>query len=150
MYRYISDRYVRNAPSWRRIVILVASNLLAAPFAFLALLLDAPYGYLCLIPSNVIGEMWVGITLALVIEISPQSLKTTAVSIYFFFIGIAGFFPYLVVPVQHIVHSYSLSLMILFPGLYVVSSALFLLTLFTIQRDVRKAQMESQVQPLPM
>ena len=144
-FRYISDRYVANAPSWRRIIILVASNLLAAPFAFLALLLPAPYGYLGLIPSNIIGDMWVGITLALVLEISPAKLKTTAVSVYFFFIGIAGFFPYFVTPVKKAFDSYTLSLMILFPGLYVVSSGLFLLTLFTIQRDKRRAQEQNQI-----
>ena len=63
--RYISDRYVRTKPGWYRILVLIASNLIAAPFALGALVLPVPWCYLSLIPSNVIGEMWVGICLAL-------------------------------------------------------------------------------------
>ena len=52
---FISDRFVKKSEPWKRLLILVASNVTAAPFAFLALWLPAPYCYLMLIPSNVIG-----------------------------------------------------------------------------------------------
>lgn len=48
-------------------------------------------------------------------------------------IGLAGFVPNLVTPVQHLVNSYQWALIFLFPGLYVLSSVLFLLTLITVQ-----------------
>ena len=45
------------------------------------------------------GEMWVSVTLAVLVELVPQDIKTTAVAVYFFIISnIGGNMP-LMVPV---------------------------------------------------
>lgn len=146
---FISDRFVKKSEPWKRLLILVSSNLIAAPFAFLALWLPAPYCYLMLIPSNVIGEMWVGICIALVIELVPSNMKTTSLSIYFFWIGIGGFFPGLVTPIQTFFCGSSphdcnnglrWALIVLFPGLYVLSSLIFFASMIFLKRDRQKAK----------
>ena len=89
-----------------RILVIIASNMLAAPFCLGALTLpapqsfsEAPWAFLCLIPANVIGEMWIGVTLTVVIESVPAHLKTTSVALYLFIItNIGGNAPLLVRP----------------------------------------------------
>mmetsp|Transcript_30800 Transcript_30800/g.49404 ORF Transcript_30800/g.49404 Transcript_30800/m.49404 type:complete len:504 (-) Transcript_30800:191-1702(-) len=151
---YISDRYVKKSEPWKRLLILVTSNLTAAPFAFLALWLPAPYCYFMLIGSNVIGEMWVGICIALVIELVPSNMKTTALSLYFFFIGIAGFFPLLVTPLQQLFcgsetpscnSGLRWAIIVLFPGLYVLSSGIFFTSMVFLKRDRQKAKLQHAI-----
>jgi len=151
---FVSDRYVKKSEPWKRLLILVASNLIAAPFAFLALWLPAPFCYLMLIGSNVIGEMWVGICIALVIELVPGAMKTTALSVYFFWIGIGGFFPLLVTPLQtFFCGSASAScdqglrwaLVVLFPGLYVLSSLIFFTSMVFLRRDRERARKQHAI-----
>jgi len=146
---FISDRFVKKSEPWKRLLILVASNVIAAPFAFFALVLPAPWCYLMLIGSNVIGEMWVGICIALVIELVPSAMKTTALSIYFLWIGIGGFFPLLVTPIQTFFcgdepascnKGLQWALIILFPGLYLLSSLIFFVSLVFLKRDTERAR----------
>ena len=128
------------------------SNLCAAPFALAALLLPAPWCYLSLIGSNVIGEMWVGICLALIVDLVPKNMKTTALSVYFLIIGCGGFFPSFVTLVEGIFgdsdNSLQYALIILFPGLYIVSSLIFLLALTCLKRDERKKKELEEEQPM--
>jgi len=151
---FVSDRYVAKSEPWKRLLILVASNLIAAPFAFLALWLPAPYCYLMLIGSNVIGEMWVGICIALVIELVPAAMKTTALSVYFFWIGIGGFFPLLVTPLQTFFcgsepascdKGLQWALVVLFPGLYVLSSLIFFTSMVFLRRDRDRARKQHSI-----
>jgi len=146
---FISDRYVKKSEPWKRLLILIASNTVAAPFALFALILPAPWCYLMLIGSNVIGEMWVGICIALVIELVPSSMKTTSLSIYFLWIGIAGFFPLLVTPLQTFFcgsqpascnKGLQWALIVLFPGLYLLSSLIFFLSLIFLKKDRERAR----------
>jgi len=146
---FIYDRIVsKSKKRWHRLLVLIFSNLLAAPFAFAALLIPAPYCYFMLIFSNIIGECWVGICLALIIELVPDRMKTTALSVYFFVIGLGGFLPALVTPVSNLVNSYQASLIILFPGFYVLSAIIFFIALLTIQRD--ESRKKNNVQYLKM
>lgn len=52
-------------------------QLCAAPFSACALLLPVPWAYLSLIPGNIIGEMWVGVCLALVIDLVPANMRAS-------------------------------------------------------------------------
>lgn len=45
-----------------------------------------------------LGEMWVGITLAVVVELVPSDIKTTAVAVYLFIISNIGGNANLLVP----------------------------------------------------
>ncbi len=125
----------------------------AAPFALGALFLPYPWCFLSLLPSNIIGEMWVGVTTALVVDLAPSRVRTGAVSIYLFIITlIGGNFNLLVTPIlnaiqQSLPHLLSLriTLSVTFPGVYVLSSLLFIATFFLMRSDLRKkARLEAK------
>ncbi|CAH1785992.1 unnamed protein product [Owenia fusiformis] len=150
---FISDRVVTRRGPTARIMVLVISQLVAAPFAAGALFLNPPWCYISLIPANIVGEMWVGVTLAVVIELVPWSVRTGAIAFYLFIISnIGGNVPLLVPPIQkafqNLGYTYTPALRgalyILYPGLYVLSALLFLVTLCVIKRDIRKAQEEGK------
>lgn len=87
--------------------------------------------------------MWVGVTLAVVVELVPKTIRTASVAYYLFIISIIGGNVPLLVPIIKKSLGLRNALYILFPGLYVLSSALFLLTLFVLKRDLRNAEMNS-------
>ncbi len=81
---FVADRVVRKRGLNARMLVMVISNLLAAPFALGALLLPPPYCYISLLPSNILGEMWIGATLAVVTELVPAAMRTQAVAAFMF------------------------------------------------------------------
>ncbi|XP_005094596.1 protein spinster homolog 1 isoform X2 [Aplysia californica] len=151
---FISDRIVKRRGLYARVIVLVASQFLAAPFAAGALFLDVPWAFFSLIPANIIGEMWVGVTLAVGVELVPSEIRTSAVALYLFIISnIGGNVPLLVPPIQEAFEGDGYSkadalrgaLYILYPGLFALSGFLFLLTMFVVKRDQRRAQYRSLV-----
>ncbi|EDV27922.1 uncharacterized protein TRIADDRAFT_13389, partial [Trichoplax adhaerens] len=124
----ISDRLVTSYGLKARIWVLIASQLCSAPFALMALLLPPPAAFIILIPNYLIGEMWIGVTLTVIVEIVPGNIRTSAIAIYLFIItNIAGLMPLLVPPLAA-ASNLRIALIVLFPSLYVVSSGLFLVT----------------------
>lgn len=120
-------------------------QIIAAPFAAGALFLKPPWAFISLIPSNIIGEMWVGVTLTVVVELVPNTIRSPAVAGYLFIISIiGGNVPLLVPPLKEIT-SLRTALYILYPGLYLLSSVFFLLTLSSLKRDMRRAKEEEEV-----
>ena len=85
-------------------------------------------------------------TTALVVDLAPSHVRTGAVSIYLFIITvIGGNFNLIVPPIkdglqQHLNHilSYRLTLLLTFPGVYALSSLLFILTFFVMRADLRR------------
>ena len=104
-----------------------------------------------LIPSNVFGEMWIGVLSAIVLDISPQKIRTTVIAIYLFIITvIGGNFNIIVAPLQksikkHIngddstkeLRSMQWTLFLTFPSLYALSSLLFILGFFLMRFDIK-------------
>ena len=91
--------------------------------------------------------MWIGVTLAIVVDIVPSKIKTAAVAIYLFVITvIGGNFNLIVDPITKSINSeYALpiALTVTFPGLYFISSFLFLATFFVVRYDIkRRARLE--------
>ncbi|MBN3288338.1 SPNS1 protein, partial [Polyodon spathula] len=116
---FISDRVVKKRGLPARIWVLVISQIVAAPFLVGVLWLSPPYAFLLLIPANIIGEMWVGVTLAIVVELVPPVIRTSAVAFYLFIItNIGGNMPLLVPPLTSL-YGLRTALLILFPGMYV-------------------------------
>ena len=72
---FISDRVVQRTGPHGRIWVLAASQILSAPFAAGVLFLDPPYCYYSLLPNYIIGEMWVGVTLAVLVELVAPDVK---------------------------------------------------------------------------
>ena len=142
---FIADNVIKNRGSAARVWVLILSQLGAAPFAAMSLLIPVPWAFITQIPTSVIGEMWVGVTLALVVELVPAGMRVTAVSVYFFIISnIAGLGPLLVPPFQTLFNdSLKTSLLLLYPGLYVASAAMFFLTFTVLKKDLARAKEEA-------
>lgn len=134
-------------------IFLRSLQILAAPFAAGALFLPNPWCFLSLIPSNIIGEMWIGVTTAIVVDLAPSKIRTAAVGLYLFIITvIGGNFNLLVDPIRKgFAHnlsdltSYRLALLFTFPGVYAISSLLFVLAFFLMRLDLKhKMKFEQQ------
>ena len=119
---FISDRVVKRTGTHGRIWVLALSQIISSPFAAGALFLDPPYCYFSLLPNYIIGlfhnyslfwrlivkyllvftgEMWVGVALAVLVELVAADVRTTAVAAYFFIISnVGGNMPLLVPPVK--------------------------------------------------
>ena len=119
--------------------------MLAAPFAAGALFLPYPWCFLSLLPANIIGEMWVGVSTAIVVDLAPSQIKTTVVAVYLFIITIiGGNFNLIVSPINKAlkkslskVAAYQWTLFLTYPSLFAISSLLFFITLFLIRLDLR-------------
>ena len=95
-----------------------------------------------LIVANIIGEMWIGVALTVVVELVPKALRTSIVAYYLFIISIiGGNMPLAVPPLKQATGSLRMALYLLYPGLYLASSVLFLLTLFVLKWDANRAKM---------
>ncbi|KAK2143591.1 hypothetical protein LSH36_829g00010 [Paralvinella palmiformis] len=147
---FISDRVVKRVGPHARLGVLIISQIVAAPFVAGALFLSPPWAYISLIPGYVIGEMWIGITLAVLVEVVPTPLRTLGVAVYLFIISnIGGNMPLVVSPLQRLfvqkgitrVDALRDALYILYPGLYVLGAFLFLVTLLVLRRDMNRVQL---------
>ena len=141
----ISDQIVKKSGPHGRVWVLVISQLAAAPFAVGALFLNPPWCYLSLIPSNVIGEMWVSVTMTVVLELVPVYLRTSCVAVYFFIItNIGGNVNPLVTVIKNgfggTHEDFKFALLIMYPGLYVLGGLLFLLTILVLKWDLKRAR----------
>merc|ERR1712167_418497 len=114
----------------------------AAPFCAGALLLrtsgehPSPLPFLSLIPANVIGEMWVGGTLTVVMELVPAGMRGNA--------------NVLVTPLRSALgyDNFDYTLLIMYPGMYVGGAVLFLLALFLVRKDAEDAKRASMQDPV--
>lgn len=98
--------------------------------------------------------MWIGVALTVVVELVPKALRTSVVAFYLFIISIiGGNMPLAVPPLKETTGSLRVALYILYPGLYLLSSVLFLFTLFVLKWDAARAKviesnMEKDASPL--
>ncbi|XP_043196131.1 MFS-type efflux pump MSMEG_3705-like [Amphibalanus amphitrite] len=148
---FVSDRVVSRVGPHGRVWVIVASQLLAAPFVFCVLFLEPPWAYICLIPTYIIGEVWVPITLVVLVELVPAEVRTSAVALYFFITtNIGGNMPLLLNPVKQAfknagyteVEALRNTLYLFFPGEYILGAIVYVLALLALRRDLRKAQTE--------
>ena len=63
---------------------------IAALFATGALFLPVPWCFLTLIPSNVLGEIWIGVASAMIVDLTPTIIRTSSIALYLFIITIIG------------------------------------------------------------
>ena len=126
----ISDRLVRKRGQAARFWVLIASQLLAAPFLVGTVFLPPnPWAFLCLLPAYIVGEVWIGVCLAIVIEMVPRRVVAVAVAFFLFVINnIGGLFP-LLIPALDNKLQLRYVILLLFPGAYVVAAILFAVTL---------------------
>ena len=126
----VSDRLVRSRGQTARLWVLTISQLLACPFLIGTVLLPPnPWAFLCLLPAYVIGEVWIGVCLAVVIELVPSRVVPAAVAFFLFVINNIGGSAPLLVTLLEANLNLRYALLILFPGMYLLASLLFAVVL---------------------
>ncbi|XP_072421856.1 protein spinster homolog 1-like [Chiloscyllium punctatum] len=148
----ISDQLVKQSGIHARVWVLVVSQVAAAPFVAGAIWLNPPYCFLSLIPANIMGEMGIGVTLTIIVEMVSPSVCSPAVAIYIFIISnVGGNAPLLVTPLTR-AWGLRAALLVLCPGMYIAGSLLYLLTLILLRRDSRHTSPEEStplLEPTP-
>ena len=123
----------------------------SAPFAAGVLFLHPPSAFFSLIATYIIGEMWIGVALTVVVELVPSNLRTSVVAYYLFIINIiAGNAPLAVTPLKHATDSLRTALYLLYPGFYLASSVLFLCTMIVLRRDAKRAKTLDDKESAPL
>lgn len=90
--------------------------------------------------------MWIGVTTAIVVDLAPSRIRTAAVALYLFIITvIGGNFNLLVAPLHSAFHkqfsdlrSYQWALFLTYPGVYALSSLLFVLAFLLMRMDLKR------------
>lgn len=130
----VSDKLVQRRGQVARLWVLVVSQLLACPFLVGAVLLPPdPWAFLCLLPAYIIGEVWIGVCLAVVIELVPARMVAVAVAFFLFIINnIGGALPLLIPSLQAKINLQH-TLLVLFPGSYFLAAVLFAIALIVVK-----------------
>lgn len=126
----ISDKLVKHKGQTARFWVLIFSQLLACPFLIGAVLLPPdPWAFLCLLPAYMVGEVWIGVCLAVIIDMVPSRVVAVAVAVFLFIINnIGGLLP-LLIPLMDTHIGLHYTLLVLYPGAYFGAAVLFALTL---------------------
>ena len=111
-------------------------QLLSAPFQAGLLYLPAPWCLISHMFGCLIGEAWIGVCVAVLLENVPVDLTASATGLYFFVLQMTGgaTMPLLVTPLSRPPLDLRAALMICFPGFYVLSAVLFGVTLVLARR----------------
>ncbi|XP_060069712.1 protein spinster homolog 1-like isoform X2 [Ylistrum balloti] len=146
---FIADRVVKKRGLYGRILIIFVSLIVASPFAAGTLFFDPPAAFAFQIPTYLFGEMWIGITLAVIVELMPVDIRTTGVALYLFIItNIGGNVQLLIPSIREAFESHDYSkiqawratLYILYPGPYIYGALVYILVFFVVKRDQKRAQ----------
>ena len=87
-----------------------------------------PYGLICLLPAYILGEMWIGTSLAVVTHLVPPDVVSVTVAIYIFIINNIGSSLNLLVPILFSAIGLRTTMLLMFPGTYLIAAILFLFT----------------------
>ena len=95
-----------------------------------------PLAFVSLIPAYIVGEAWLGICLTVAIELVAPEVSPASISLFLFISNnISSVMP-LLLPLLKDYYGLQRAMLILFPGLYVVSATLFSVSLLLlIARD---------------
>jgi len=125
---YASDKIVANMGIKSRVFVLAISQLIATPFAFGSIYMEPVGAMVTLAISYLFAEMWFGILFAVLVEIVPLAVRSTAVGVFLFVMNnIGGNLPILLEPVRKAT-SFQDALAIFYAGAYLISSVLFAIT----------------------
>ena len=84
-----------------------------------------PWAFLSLLPAYVVGEAWLGICLTVVIELVPIEVAPASVALFVFISSNISSIVPLFLPLLHDIYDLQRTMLILFPGLYLVAATLF-------------------------
>ncbi|KAF4527156.1 hypothetical protein B566_EDAN007200 [Ephemera danica] len=129
----LSDKIVGTMGVKSRVLVLAISQLIASPLAFGSVYCEPVGAMVTLGISYFFAEMWFGILFAILVEIVPLAVRSTTLGIFLFVMNnIGGNLPVLVEPVSKAI-GYRESLWVFYVGAYLLSSVLFLLTMFVME-----------------
>lgn len=112
-------------------------QMIAAPFAAGALFFPFPWCFISLLPAFAFGEMWIGVTIAVVVDVVPVLIQGSVIAVYIFIITVVGGnFNILVTVFVQAGLERQWALLITFPGLYMISSFLFILIFFVLRHEI--------------
>ncbi|XP_068243293.1 hexuronate transporter [Palaemon carinicauda] len=127
---FVSDRLVKRLGIRARLYVLAGSQLLATPFAAGVLYFPPPGAFFSLLGAYLFAEMWFGVLFAVILEIVPSTVQSSAIAVFLFIMNnIGGNLPVLVDPIARAL-DYRSALLIMYPGGYLVSSVIFFLASF--------------------
>lgn len=108
-----------------RLSLLAFSCIASSPFALGVLTLPVPYCFLSLLLAVVVGEMWIGVCLALVVDMMPASTHGISIGIYYFIVAnLGGNMPF-VVPYVAERLGLRMTLILFYPCLYLLAGLIF-------------------------
>ena len=109
-----------------------------------------PGAFICHIPAYLIGEMWIGVLIAIVVDMVPADLTTSSVAVYFFIIQIiGGNMNLLVTPISDRL-GLRFALLITFPGFYIAGALIFVIPLILMRREEARVREQAKLDQLDM
>nr|CAD7198927.1 unnamed protein product [Timema douglasi] len=136
----VSDKFVAKMGIRSRVAVLAISQLCATPGAFGSVYAEPTWAMITLGISYFFAEMWFGIVFAILVEIIPLSMRSTAVGVFLFVMNnIGGNLPILVDPISKMI-GYRESLYIFYVGAYLLSSLMFLGTMFMMDTPYQRKE----------
>lgn len=105
-------------------------QIFAAPFLVGAVYLyPIQWAFLSLIPAYIIGEAWLGICLTVAIELVPIEVSPASIALFLFISNNISSLVPLLLPKLRDFYGLQRAMLILFPGLYIISALLFCVSL---------------------
>ena len=104
-----------------------------------------PGAFICHIPAYLIGEMWIGVLIAIVVDLVPVDLTTSSIAVYVFIIQIiGGNMNLLVTPISNKL-GLRFALLITFPGFYILAAVIFIIPLILLRREEAKVRITEEM-----
>lgn len=120
-----------------RLSLLAFSCIASSPFALGVLILPVPYCFLSLLIAVIVGEMWIGVCLALVVDMMPAHTHGISIGIYYFIVAnLGGNMPF-VIPYVAERLSLRMTLILFYPCLYLLAGLIFVKLLLSCKHRLR-------------
>jgi len=138
----VSDFIARHHGVQTRLWVLVVSQGIATPLAALVVTVKPPYCFIALFVAYFFAEMWYGVMIASLVEMVPHECRSTCLAITTFVTAnVAGNLPVLVAILEKwLKGGLRMSLIVMYPGLYGLSSLMFLVTQIVLTQEVKIAR----------
>lgn len=90
--------------------------------------MPSPYGLLILLPAYIFGEMWIGVSLAVITHLVPPEVVSMTVAIYLFIVSNIGSSLNLLVPILSAATNLRVTMLLMFAGSYLLAAILYFIT----------------------
>ncbi|KAH9496641.1 hypothetical protein Btru_009913 [Bulinus truncatus] len=144
----ISDKVVKKKRIHARVAVIIASQILASPFAACVLYLETPYSFFSLIPALILGEMWIAVVLTVVVEVVPREIRASSIAVYLFITtNFGGNLPLVVPLMTYFFENYKFNhhfamrgaLLVMYPGFFILSGIIFFLAMLVMMRNEQES-----------